>query len=675
MEYRFALKPQQEILSMVKDESSVCIVSCNGCYKEVKEFPEKRDLCHELYKVLIEAGKKIIFCKEMDFICNSTITERNIPALSSSVDSVCTLCCGIGTQVVANILEKANVSNLIHPMANTISKGGYESMTIGETYCLACGDCILDLTAGICPIVNCSKQLLNGPCGGAKNGKCEVKLQDGTQKDCAWEKIYNRLEKLKKKSPTIVVLPSSPAQVRDYSKPAISHRISLINQTQQKRLQSFYGGVYPSHKKEFTENKHIETLPEPEIVIIPLLQHAGAICEPIVKIGDKVKIGQKIGSAKTLISANIHSSISGEVIAIEEHLHPLLKQKIASIVIQNDRKSAIDDTIQPNTTPENLTSKELIEIIKEKGIVGLGGAMFPTHVKLQPPKLIDTLIINGCECEPYLTADYRIMIEKTTELLLGTKIIAKILNAETTFIAIEDNKPEAIKYLKEKTQNLNFKAQIVELKTKYPQGAERMLIKKVLDREVPLGGLPFDVGVIVSNVSTAYAIYEAVVKGLPLIKRVITVSGENCTKPGNYQVKIGTLLKDIITHCFGFDYTLLTTHYSVKMGGPMMGIEQETLEVPIVKGSTGVVSLPKKDIELDLSRPCIRCGRCVDACPMMLLPLNFGIYAEFGKYDLMKEAGVMNCIECGCCDYVCPAKRSLVEAIKTAKNVNSRIKT
>ncbi|GAF97254.1 unnamed protein product, partial [marine sediment metagenome] len=295
---------------------------------------------------------------------------------------------------------------------------------------------------------------------------------------------------------------------------------------------------HPLEKKEKTADKKIESFPEPKIVVIFLSQHAGRRAKPSVRVGDKVKVGQKIGEADGFISSPIHASISGKVISIEERIHPAFQSKDLAIIIENDGGNKFDPLIQPYKDFENLPKETLLEIIRERGIVGLGGAMFPTHVKLSPPKKIDTLIVNGCECEPYLNGDNRIMIQHPKEIFVGIRIIQGISGVERVFVAVEDNKLEAITTLN-KFLDKSSSVEIVSLKTKYPQGAEKVLIKRILDREVPSKGLPLDVGVVVSNIGTVFAIYQAVVEGIPLFQRVITVSGENLARPGNYWVKIG----------------------------------------------------------------------------------------------------------------------------------------
>lgn len=436
------------------------------------------------------------------------------------------------------------------------------------------------------------------------------------------------------------------------------------------KFKTFPGGVHPPENKNLTENKPIEDMPVPAKVVIPLQQHTGTICEPIVQIGDEVKEGQKIGDSKSFVSAPVHASISGKVIAIEPYPHPAIAKDVMAIVIEqqvSEYQSVRVLEIKKINWNE-LTAQQIKEKIKETGIVGLGGAAFPTHVKLSPPleKKIDTVILNGCECEPYLTNDHQLMLERPAEILEGLKIILKVLGVNRAFIGIESNKPDAIEKIKQtltvSNQQSGISIEVVPLKVKYPQGAEKQLIKAILNREVPSGGLPFDVGVIVQNVGTALAIYEAVVMDKSLIERVITVTGNGIKEPKNLRVRIGTSFSQIIEYCGGFTNGVS----KVIMGGPMMGLAQWTLDVPVVKGTSGILVL--KDVKEEKEGPCIKCGRCVDVCPMYLMPNRIGDYAEIDNFELCKEYGVLDCMECGACAYVCASRRPLVHLIKYAKS-------
>ena len=428
------------------------------------------------------------------------------------------------------------------------------------------------------------------------------------------------------------------------------------------KILTFPGGVHPPISKEATRNKKIEPAKIPERVIIPLLQHTGTPCEALVSKGDGVSVGQKIGEAKAFVSSSVHATISGEVTEIKPLPYPL-GSETASVVIQSDGK---DEWLESGESIDwkALSPEEIREIIREAGIVGLGGATFPTHVKLSPPKgkKINAYILNGAECEPYLTCDYRLMVERPREILEGFRILMAALGVKNGYIGIENNKPEAISALEREIkgeQNIQMKV----LKTKYPQGGEKQLIKAILRREVPSGGLPFDVGALVGNVGTAFSCWEAVVLGKPLVERVITVAGSGIKEPKNLRVRIGTPISDIIKECGGFN----GQSGKVIMGGPMMGLAQWTSDVPVIKGTSGILVFPQEEVLEEISLPCIKCGNCVDSCPVNLIPTFIESYAEKGKFEEAKTLGALDCIECGVCSYVCPSKRPLVQMIKYAK--------
>ncbi len=429
------------------------------------------------------------------------------------------------------------------------------------------------------------------------------------------------------------------------------------------RIKTFRGGVHPPEEK-ITSLLPIQELSLPKKVVIPLSQHTGVPAKPVVKVGDRVRTGQRIGKAQGPISSTIHASLSGKVIDISDYPHPLSPPSLA-ITIESDGKDEYHPSIKHNNDYFRLHPNEIREIVKEAGIVGLGGAAFPTHVKLSPPedKLIDTVILNGCECEPYLTCDHRLMIEKTYEIVQGFKIIAKILAVTSCYIGIERNKRDAIRAVREEIRN-EANMEVVPLKTKYPQGSEKQLIKAILNREVPPGELPLDVGVIVQNVGTALAISEAVRKGKPLIERVVTVTGRGIKKPTNLKVRIGALLQDLIDHCGG----CVGRPGKIIMGGPLMGFSQYTTLVPVIKGTTGILVLPEEEVAEISERSCIRCSRCVDVCPVDILPNLIAQYARKDRFDWAEKYGVLDCMECGVCAYVCPAKIPLVQLIKYAKS-------
>lgn len=420
----------------------------------------------------------------------------------------------------------------------------------------------------------------------------------------------------------------------------------------------FSGGIHPDYNK-ITEKKEIKVAKIPDKVILPLSQHIGSICEPLVNIGDEVKIGQKIAESKEFVSAPIHASISGKVIDISEQLSPL-GNNVKSIIIRSDQKALWHESVRQRENVENLSKEEILEIIKQAGIVGLGGAMFPTHVKLNvKDKKIDTVILNGAECEPYLTCDHRLMLEHSDKIIKGLKLIMKVVEAEKAYIGIEDNKKNAIELLTKKLKDEN-NIKVRELKTIYPQGAEKMLIYSITQRMVPPRKLPLDVNVVVNNVQTAKAIYDAVYEKKPLVERVVTVTGD-LKNPHDVLAKIGTPFKDLIEECGGYS----KEPFKLIAGGPLMGISQSNENIPIIKGTSGILALSK--IEIGKEIPCIKCASCVDACPMLLMPNIIADYSKKERYGDADKIFALDCFECGCCSFVCPSKIPLVERIKKAK--------
>ncbi|PIS25390.1 MAG: electron transport complex subunit RsxC, partial [bacterium (Candidatus Stahlbacteria) CG08_land_8_20_14_0_20_40_26] len=414
---------------------------------------------------------------------------------------------------------------------------------------------------------------------------------------------------------------------------------------------TFPGGTHPEEHKSITAGKPITEAKASDKVIVPLTQHTGSPAKPIVEKGDRVKIGTKIGELTGFISANVHSPVSGEIEKIDLYLHPG-GGEVLSVFIANDGTDKWENSSDRDIN--SFSAKDIIDIVKEAGIVGLGGAAFPTYVKLSPSrgKSYQTLIMNGSECEPYLTCDVRLMIEKPEEILLGGMLIARAIGVGRCVIAIEENKPDAIREMEKLVRNCGF--ELAVLKTKYPEGAEKQLIWAITGREVPSEGLPIDVGVCVQNVGTAFAVYEAVRFGKPLIERVVTVTGA-VKNPSNFKVRVGTSFKQLIDDAGGY----LGEAGKLIAGGPMMGIAQYSDEVPIVKGTTGILIQKKEESIPPLQTPCIRCGRCVDVCPMRLLPTRILAFIENDDFSTAKELGVLDCMECGCCEYVCPARRPL----------------
>lgn len=423
----------------------------------------------------------------------------------------------------------------------------------------------------------------------------------------------------------------------------------MIKQLQQK---TFHGGIHVKDYKWLTEDLPIKQAPIPCKVRIPLNQHTGKPASPIVKVGDIVKTGQLIASSQGFISSNIHSSITGKVTAIDRFPEPV-SGEFLSIEIEGDGRDEIE--------PLKGTAGNIIKRIEEAGIVGMGGAMFPTHVKMQPPKdkKIDAVILNGAECEPFVTCDYRLMIEKTDAVINGLKIIMQVLGVKKGYIGIESNKPAAIKIMREKRD-----VEVIELKTKYPQGGEKQLIKAMLNREVQSGELPFSVGVVVQNIGTAVAIYEAVKMDKPLYERIVTVTGSCIKEPANWRVRTGTIVNDLIAWLGG----LKTDAGKLIMGGPMMGIAQYTFDIPVIKGTSAILLMSKDEVKDVKEETCIRCGKCIVGCPIGLDPGKLATLIKKGRQEEAKELGALDCIECGICAYSCPSNRNIVQLIKYAKS-------
>lgn len=434
-------------------------------------------------------------------------------------------------------------------------------------------------------------------------------------------------------------------------------RTTVFNKT-------FKGGVHPNDNKEHTKFLKVEDLPAPKKMVYPISQHLGAPSEIVVNVGDNVKVGELIAKQSGFVSANQHSSVSGVVTSIEPYLHPN-GLMVSSIIIENDDKYEVFEKIKPNKSVDELTSKEIFQIVSDAGIVGMGGATFPTHVKLSPPpgKNIDYVIINGAECEPYLTSDYRVMLENTEELLTGCLALMKALNAPKCVIAIESNKKDAALIIKENILYHKNNIEVVECETKYPQGSEKQIISVVTGREVPPGGLPSDVGVAVINVDTCASIARAIITGMPLVTRVVTVVGSAFVNNRNFRVRIGTLVKDVVEAVGGFKEEPV----KVILGGPMMGKCTYSLDVPVIKGTGAILALTQEDIGYQNSTNCTRCGKCVQVCPVRLLPTVLDRYCEKFDAEQLEKLNITDCLECGACTYVCPARKDPLQNIRVAK--------
>ena len=426
-----------------------------------------------------------------------------------------------------------------------------------------------------------------------------------------------------------------------------------------KTVMKFRGGIDPGHHKETAELETVR-MPLPSRVIIPMLQHVGAPCVPLVKKGDRVLVGQKIGDSDRPISAPVHSSVSGTVTDVRQIVYSN-GMEVMAVEIKPDGLQELHESVAP---PDCTDRESMLKAIRESGIVGLGGAGFPTSVKLSPPpgKTIDILIINGAECEPFITSDYREMMENPQYIIEGTKKVMEITSAGKAYIGVEDNKQDAIDLLSSMVTDSD-NIEVVSLPARYPQGGEKQLIYALTGRKVPTGKLPSDVGVLAQNVTTVSFIAQYFKTGLPLIRKKVTVDGSAVANPKNVEVLIGTPLREVFDFCGGF----CDEPRKIIMGGPMMGVAQHSLDDPVLKQTNALLAFNERDAEKPKESVCIRCGKCVAACPMSLLPLYINLNVVRGKFEETEKYHVTDCIECGCCSYVCPASRNLVQSVRIAK--------
>ncbi len=431
------------------------------------------------------------------------------------------------------------------------------------------------------------------------------------------------------------------------------------------------GGVHPPGNKYLAETVSIKNAAIPSVLKVPLSQHIGSPADCLVSKGDEVKEGMLIGKSTSFISANIHSPVPGTVSSVDTIYLP---NGISSQAVVIEMQGEFDRLGKKQSQQDwsEASPSELLEIIKNMGIVGMGGATFPTHVKFTIPreKKVRYFVVNGVECEPYLTADHRLMLEKSDQIFQGIEIVNKILGPEKIFIAIEENKPDAIEVMEKKAKESTLPVSVVPLQMKYPQGDEKQVLKAVINREVPSGGLPIDIESVVSNVGTLFAIYEAAALSKPLIERTVTVSGGAIKQPGNYKVRIGTPISHLIEECGGFS----KTPQKVVVGGPMMGFAVSDLDVPVVKGTSGILALSSDEVKGRRQTACLQCGRCIEVCPMGLNPTTLFKMIDHLEYSDALETGLMDCKECGCCGFVCPAHIPLVQGMKLGKLMTKKLK-
>ncbi|MBQ3463053.1 MAG: electron transport complex subunit RsxC [Clostridia bacterium] len=423
---------------------------------------------------------------------------------------------------------------------------------------------------------------------------------------------------------------------------------------------TFKGGFHIRDHKELTNTIPTKRVPDCDMHIFPMRQHIGAPLKPLVQIGDKVKVGQKIADSEEFVSAPVHSSVSGTVTDIQQYFHDSTAM-VDAIFVKNDKEYTVSEDVCPKDYTK-MTTEEILKTIREAGIVGMGGAGFPTHVKLASRNKVDYVIINGAECEPYITSDHRYMLENADDIIYGLKIAMKALGLSDGHIGVELNKPdgmEALKASKEYGANIH----IIALKTKYPQGAEKQLIKAVTGRNVPAGKLPADAGAVVINVATAVAIANAFKTGMPAIEKNVTVSGDAVQNPSNFRVRTGVPVKFLIEQAGGFK----NEPEKIISGGPMMGISQYNTDYPVTKTTSSVLTISKAEKTYDPDSPCIRCGRCVDHCPMRLMPFKLSEASRKDDIEMARKYNILECIECGLCSYICPANKNLLQFIRMIK--------
>jgi len=427
--------------------------------------------------------------------------------------------------------------------------------------------------------------------------------------------------------------------------------------------QAFFGGIHPNDQKAATNKKPIEKLPPPAQVVIPMSMHIGAPCQPCVAVGDQVTVGQKVGEAVAFVSAPVHASVSGKVVAVEPRPH-FSGVPVMSVVIENDYNDTICPDLKPVANPQELTAEQLVELVKNAGIVGMGGATFPTHIKISSGLgKVDTVIINAAECEPYITSDHRIMLEMPEEIIGGATILARAFGVDRVHIGVEDNKRNAAELLQMKIDESKAPVVVDVLHTRYPQGAEKQLCQSITGRQVPPGALPAAIGCAVFNAVTAVAIYRAVMTGMPVVERVVTVSGSGVVEPKNLLCPVGTPIHYLLDACGG----VKRETFKILMGGPMMGHSQYDMDAPIGKGTNAILAFAA-DEEKTIEYPtCIRCGKCVGVCPMHLQPVFMYQYERAGKLQELESANVLDCIECGACTYVCPGRLHLVQTFRAGK--------